>query len=97
MLRREAVPLFGLRVADALSASREGGDDAPEALVTLWEARWKFDGGEELGTDWPTMFDVLRERRPWRGAWHHPGWSPATFAPSVRTRACVRSVGALVV
>jgi hypothetical protein len=94
VLKREALPLFGRRIARALTGNRSPAEG--EALVTLWEACHRVEGGEELSTTWPAFFEALRERRPWRGSWWHPGFSLATFAPNVRTRANVRSVTALV-
>lgn len=91
MLRREALPLYGPQLADAL-ASGSG-----EAMVTLWPNHWQIDvAGEEIAVSWPAFFDVLRTRRPFRGAFNHPGFAMATFAPSLRVLANVRAVSALV-
>ena len=94
MLRREASQLFGPRLADALGASPDPSCIAP-ALVTLWARMSQSSDGEELETSWTQFFDVLRERRPFRGAYYHPGWSPCALAPSVRAPANVRAVSAL--
>lgn len=91
MLRRECSPLYGARLANALARPR------PEARVTLWPARWRVtEGVEELEIGWDDLFAVLSEWRPWRGAFNHPGWSAATFAPASRTLQNVRSVSAIV-
>lgn len=91
MLRREALPLYGHPLADALVAA------SGEALVTLWPNHWQIDvAGEEVAVSWPAFFDVLRTRRPFRGAFNHPGFAMASFAPALRVPANVRSVSAAV-
>ncbi len=96
MLRREALALYGRRLAETIATRRTFRPGALECLVTLWEVSWRPGQGEELETTWEAMFAVLRQRRPWRGPSFHPGWSAATFAPLVRTMGNARSVAALV-
>lgn len=91
MLKREALPVFGRQLAAALSSP--GGD----AAITLWRTQAAPpEEGEEIELSWPALFEILATRRPFRGRFHHPGWTPATFAPLMRTLASVRSVAAVV-
>ena len=65
--------------------------------MTLWPCHSKLaETGEELETTWEALFDVFLARRPFRGQFHHPGWSPAVFAPCVRLAGNVRAITALV-
>jgi hypothetical protein len=91
LLRREILPLYGSRVAAALSRPRA------ESRITLWPKHSRpSEGAEELEVSWADLFAILSEWRPWRGRFHHPGWCAATFAPAIRTPANIRSVSALV-
>lgn len=91
MLKREALPLYGRRLSEALASP--GGD----ALLTLWASHWRADvGSEEVELAWEALFDVLRTRRPFRGRFDHPGFTAATFAPERRVLANVRAVSAVV-
>lgn len=90
MLRREALPLYGREIADALASPRRG------ALVTLWPHDWKDEGAEELESDWPAFFDVLRTRRPFRGRRNHPGFTACSFAPQSRVLLNIRAISAVV-
>lgn len=94
MLRREAAPLYGRAIGALLSGTALPAD--PEAFLTLWPNRWQVGLGEELHTTWPAFLDVLAERRPWRGAHEHPGFSAASFSPMLRALGNIRSVGAVI-
>lgn len=88
MLKREALPLYGPRLAKALAAPQAG------AIITVWPNR-ASDAGEEVELGWEQLYDVLQTRRPFRGASDHPVWSPATFVPAIRAIANIRSISAV--